>query len=103
MKKIFLALLLATVAFGADSQEAVELDSLPSRIVVLSGDGSHPSHVGNVSQMYSRTNLAFEDPAAPRFLFLDKKGQVALGIGGYLKAVGTISTVRSTITTTLPT
>ena len=88
MKKLFLALLLATVAFGADSQEAVELDSLPSRIVVLSGDGSHPSHVGNVSQMYSRTNLAFEDPAAPRFLFLDKKGQVALGIGGYLKAVG---------------
>ena len=88
MKKLFLALLLATVAFGADSQEAVELDSLPSRIVVQSGDGSHPSHVGNVSQMYSRTNLAFEDPAAPRFLFLDKKGQVALGIGGYLKAVG---------------
>ncbi|MDE6469083.1 MAG: hypothetical protein K2L28_09360 [Muribaculaceae bacterium] len=32
--------------------------------------------------MYSRANLAFEDPAAPRFLFLDKKG-----IGGYLKAV----------------
>lgn len=38
--------------------------------------------------MYSRYNLAFEDPAAPRFLFLDKKGSVALGIGGYLKATG---------------
>ena len=63
-------------------------DSIPDRAIIVSGDPTHPNHVGNVAEMYSRTNLAFEDPAAPRFLFLDKKGVVALGIGGYVKAVG---------------
>lgn len=63
-------------------------DSIPSRAVILSGDQTRPEHQSNIALMYSRENLAFEDPAAPRFLFLDKKGEVALGIGGFLKAVG---------------
>lgn len=78
-------LLVPTVAV---SMAQMSSDSLPERAVIVSGDPSHPSHRGNVAAMYSRENLAFEDPAAPRFLFLDKKGSVALGIGGYLKAVG---------------
>lgn len=88
MKKFILLFALAATTLCAVAQSAVELDSIPGRAVVLSGDASHPDHVSNVALMYSRANLAFEDPAAPRFLFLDKKGQVALGIGGYLKAVG---------------
>lgn len=67
---------------------AQSTDSIPSRAVIVSGDATNPDHIGNIAEMYSRANLAFEDPAAPRFLFLDKKGTVALGIGGYVKAVG---------------
>lgn len=65
-----------------------QTDSIPSRAIVLTGDPTHPDHISNVANMYSRENLAFEDPDAPRFLFLDKQGKIALGIGGYLKAVG---------------
>lgn len=79
---------MASPALFASAQAACDVDSIPTRAIVLSGDRTHPNHASNVAQMYSRTNLAFEDPAAPRFLFLDKKGEVALGIGGYLKAVG---------------
>ena len=61
---------------------------LPDRAVLVTGDSVHSDHYSNIAAMYSRMNLAFEDPAAPRFLFLDKKGAVALGIGGYFKAVG---------------
>lgn len=88
MKKLILALAMASPALFASAQAVCDVDSIPSRAIVLSGDRTHPNHASNVAQMYSRTNLAFEDPAAPRFLFLDKKGEVALGIGGYLKAVG---------------
>lgn len=63
-------------------------DSIPDRAIIVSGNPDQSGHAGNVAEMYSRKNLAFEDPAAPRFLFLDKKGVVALGIGGYVKAVG---------------
>lgn len=83
-----LKLLGAMLLTAAVASAAEPLDSIPARAIVLSGDPTHPSHVQNVAEMYSRINLAFEDPAAPRFLFLDKKGKVALGIGGYLKAVG---------------
>lgn len=39
--------------------------------------------------MYEANGIHFQDPRAPRFLFLDRKGRVALGIGGYVK--GTMS------------
>lgn len=42
----------------------------------------------NILELYSREGLAFSDPAAPRFLFLDREGKVALGIGGFVKAIG---------------
>lgn len=83
--KLLSAMLMAGVLVATATERA---DSLPDRAIVLSGDPTHPNHVENVAEMYSRANLAFEDPAAPRFLFLDKQGKVALGIGGYLKAVG---------------
>ncbi len=42
----------------------------------------------NIRVLYSREGLAFSDPSAPRFLFLDREGKVALGIGGFVKAIG---------------
>ena len=84
MKKLALLLLSATLTGGAFA--AQPLDSIPERAVILSGNESNPEHLANIAELYSRENMAFQDPAAPRFLFLDKQGKVALGIGGYLKA-----------------
>lgn len=83
MKNLFRSLVLMFLLLPAWAAHA---DSIPDRAIVLSGNPNHPGHIANVAELYSRENLAFSDPAAPRFLFLDKKGQVALGIGGYLKA-----------------
>lgn len=67
---------------------ATEADSIASRAIILTGDPQNTLHQENIVLMNELHNKAFEDPAAPRFLFLDKKGTVALGIGGYVKAVG---------------
>ena len=42
-----------------------------------------------IKKMYESNGKHFQDPRAPRFLFMDKEGKVALGIGGYVK--GTMS------------
>ena len=89
MKKVFLFFgALGLSAASVLAQYTQPLDSIPSRALILTGDASHPAQLHNIAELYSRLNLAFEDPAAPRFLFLDKKGAVALGIGGYVKAMG---------------
>lgn len=87
MKKLSLSIIAAATAMCCAAAES-HADSIPERAVIVSGDASHPQHIGNIATMYTHMNQAFEDPAAPRFLFLDKKGTVALGIGGYLKATG---------------
>ena len=84
MKK--LALLLFVCASVSPAFGTEPLDSVPARAVVVTGDAANPEHLLTIAELYSRENMAFQDPSAPRFLFLDKKGQVALGIGGYLKA-----------------
>lgn len=87
MKRFQLLIMGALLCSGVASF-ANPADSIPDRAIILTGNPLHPDHIGNIAEMYSRMNLAFQDPAAPRFLFLDKKGEVALGIGGYLKAIG---------------
>lgn len=83
------AFLLALSALGFFTPSfAQTCDEMPERAVIVTGDSIHPQHYSNIAEMNSRIGLAFEDPAAPRFLFLDKKGAVALGIGGYFKAIG---------------
>ena len=84
------ALLIAGISLPAHAAAQSEpADTMPAhRAVILSGDVSNPGAAEHIAMLYSRSNLAFEDPAAPRFLFLDKEGKVALGIGGFLKAVG---------------
>lgn len=87
MKKLIMAAVAATFFLPALAQTQAT-DSLPARVIILTGDPMHPDHAGNVEVMYTDPNSAFQDPQAPRFLFLDKKGEIALGIGGYMKAMG---------------
>lgn len=85
--KLILALaigLLSTASATAQERN----DSIPARAIILTGDINNPENYATLLEMYSRANMAFQDPAAPRFLFMDKEGKAALGIGGYVKAVG---------------
>lgn len=38
-----------------------------------------------IGMVYDTRQLHFQDPRAPRFLFVDRKGRVAFGVGGYVK------------------
>lgn len=90
MKRIQLlgcSVLLCGTALTSSAAVTDATDSVPERAIVLTNGEISPSQLEHIAMMYSRENLAFEDPSAPRFLFLDKKGKVALGIGGNLKAI----------------
>lgn len=88
MKKLTL-LLMAAVAQGAATVCAQDPTSdaslVPERVVVVSGD---PSMVRQnvVAVLYDSNDFHFHDPSAPRFLFLDRQGKIAFGIGGYVYA-----------------
>lgn len=76
-------LLTANSSFALQPREYPDTFLIPSRAVVATGD---PDKAGSlVAILYDRSDLHFTDPSAPRFLFLDRKGKVALGIGGYIK------------------
>lgn len=61
---------------------------IPERSIVVTGDRSKAAPEV-IAILYSRENLDFHDPQAPRFLFLDREGKALLGIGGYV--LGTMS------------
>ncbi|MCH5219373.1 MAG: porin [Muribaculaceae bacterium] len=56
---------------------------IPERAVVLYGDAKNADREV-LAVFYSRENLAFSDPDAPRFLLMDRQGKIAFGVGGQL-------------------
>lgn len=56
---------------------------VPERVIIVSGD-PRKIHKGIVAVLYDSNDFSFHDPSAPRFLFLDRKGKIALGIGGHI-------------------
>lgn len=60
---------------------------IPERVVAVTGDAAKGHDL--IAILYDRRDLHFSEPNAPRFLFLDRDGEVLLGIGGYVK--GTMS------------
>lgn len=81
----------ATAAMCALSTPATEAKiygdtiRIPERAIILTGETSTPGHAENVAILYSREGMSFDEPGAPRFLFLDRQGRTALGIGGYVE------------------
>lgn len=79
---------------------------VPQRAVVVSGD--HTKAGSLLAILYDTSELHFTEPSAPRFLFLDREGKVAFGIGGYLKGTlqydfdGSTDTGSSFITYDIP-
>lgn len=87
-----IALSAAAIATAATAQALVpevETDTflIPERAIVATGNAESGRHL--VGVLYNPVNAHFSDPSAPRFLFLDREGKVAFGIGGYVK--GTLS------------
>lgn len=86
---IYAALVAAAATVSVLSASAMKPRELPDsflvpeRAVVATGDAANAGPL--VAVLYDTRNLHFTDPSAPRFLFLDREGKVALGIGGYVK------------------
>lgn len=91
MKTLRIIILLTLLSFSEASfamepQSSSSNDSalfVPKRAIVINGNPRKGSDL--IAVLYDKTGLHFSDPNAPRFLFLDREGRVALGIGGYLK------------------
>lgn len=90
MKKILLSVavtgMLTATGLGVNAQTTSELPDtflIPERAVTIGGDPKLSNDL--VAILYNTHSLHFSDPRAPRFLFLDRKGRVAMGIGGYVK------------------
>lgn len=85
-KTTICAFLLATPAFSVSAAD-IETDTvlIPERAVVLHGD---PQNINKevLGVFYSREDLAFSDPDAPRFLLVDREGKIVFGLGGQLYA-----------------
>ena len=82
-KTILIAATLAVV--GCTTAMAAVVDSIftPTAVVVSNENEEVKNNSYEVMKaMYEANGLHFQDPRAPRFLFLDRKGRVALGIGG---------------------
>ncbi|MDE7024981.1 MAG: porin [Paramuribaculum sp.] len=78
-----MVVLYATAAAALQPMEPVDTFLIPERAVVVSGD--HLQGRDLVAILYDTSDIHFNDPSSPRFLFLDREGKVALGIGGYIK------------------
>lgn len=110
MKKFYLIATLP-ILLGGTAAMAAEVDSIftPTAIVVSNESNVVRNNSYEVMKaMYEANGLHFQDPRAPRFLFLDRKGRVALGIGGYVKAttsvdLGGIANSPDFVTYTIPT
>lgn len=72
-----------TWAVRAQNQVVVE-DDVPNSVVIVSTDRAGD----NIIRVLQQSQLPhFHDSQAPRFLLMDREGNYALGIGGYVRAV----------------
>lgn len=87
MKRKFLIALGLALGWSASQAQTIFLDSIQTSVIVTDEVQTEDSEI--IRKMYEANGVHFQDPRAPRFLFMDKKGKIALGIGGYVK--GTMS------------
>lgn len=74
------------LGFFSRSASANDIVEVPERVIFLKGDSSDMAG-DMVVVLYDTKNLHFRDPSAPRFLFVDREGNTALGIGGFVEGV----------------
>ncbi len=87
MKKTALISLGLAIGYGATQAQTILPDTIRPSVIITDKEQKEDNEI--IRKMYESNGLHFQDPRAPRFLFMDRKGKVALGIGGYVK--GTMS------------
>ena len=85
LKSAVLLLGLGLLPSYSQAQKVVVEDDEPNSVVFVSRDKAGDELI---SIFNDPERKRFHDPGAPRFLLTDRKGRFALGIGGYVKAVG---------------
>lgn len=91
-----------TVAAAAAKSEPLTPENqthIPQRVIVVSGDSSKVQKEV-VAVLYEPADISFHDPSAPRFLFLDRQGKIAFGIGGNIYATAAYNFAGSSNTGT---
>ncbi len=87
MKKYIFAALAASAcvpAFAVDNyNDSVAI--FQERTHIVTGN-ANSADADVMRTYYSRENMAWADPLAPRFILLDRQGQIAFGIGGQMYA-----------------
>lgn len=85
MKKQLLSLVAGIAFVPLAAQTSVPSDTflIPERAILVSG--THTNSGDLIGVLYNTEDIHFSDPQPPRFLFIDRQGKVALGIGGTLK------------------
>lgn len=76
---------IGSVAYVSYAEEPIDTLFIPERAILLGGDKSSIRDRNIIGILYNTEELRFNDPQAPRFLFIDREGKMALGIGGYVK------------------
>ena len=87
MKKRYLIGLGFALGCSTTQAQMILSDTIQTSVIVTDEPQTTDNEV--IRKMYEANGEHFQDPRAPRFLFMDRKGKVALGIGGYVK--GTMS------------
>ncbi len=76
------AAMVASCSFSSSAQTQDTL-GIPERTIVITGNKDRAADL--IAVLYSREDMHFLDPMAPRFLLLDQQGKIAFGIGGNVK------------------
>ena len=95
------------LAFGFGAIQAQDTLVVITRPAIIITDNEQSSDSEVIRRMYEQNGRHFQDPRAPRFLFVDRTGKVALGIGGYVKGtmsadMGGISNNLDFVTSAIP-
>ena len=95
------------LAIGCASIQAQDTLVVITRPAIIITDSEQSSDSEVIRRMYEQNGRHFQDPRAPRFLFVDRTGKVALGIGGYVKGtmsadMGGISNSLDFVTSAIP-
>ena len=102
MKRFFIAALLSCIIFPMSSEEVVDAQQdkvlMADQRITSMKDNTHVLYSGEKSPADSLERLLnmfyydqfrhFQDPRAPYFMFMSKKGDLALGVGGQVKVRG---------------
>lgn len=86
MKRISSIIAISSLALTSYAAEPEPNDTvyIPLSAKIVTGNHNTPSAHEMIGVFYDTSESYFNDPGAPRFLFLDKQGKVALGIGGQI-------------------